>query len=89
MGGDGKPWLGGLGGVTLATEIPGEGYFFHPAMNASLFNCLERGGLRLRKAAFDAAFGENPASAASLNQKKLDAAFGNAVTNGRDLLSFF
>jgi hypothetical protein len=58
-------------------------------MNACLFKSLEGGGLGVRKTGFNAPFGKNPASAASLNQQKFDAAFANAVTNGSDLLAPF
>jgi len=58
-------------------------------MNASLFKSLEGSGLRVRKAGLNAAFGENPASAAGLHQQEFDAAFTDAVTNSGDLLPFF
>jgi hypothetical protein len=77
------------GNVRFATEVAGEGDFLHPAMNASLFKSLEGGGLGVGEAAFDAAFGKNPKSAAGLNQQKFDAAFVHAITNGGDLLPFF
>ena len=54
-------------------------------MNAGLLKSLEGSVLRRRKAGFDAAFGENPASAAALNQQKFDATFADAVTNSGDL----
>lgn len=73
------------GGVKPATEIAGEGECLHPAVNASLFKRLERGGLRGCKAGFHATFGENPTPAAGLNQQKFDAAFADAVTNRGDL----
>ena len=58
-------------------------------MNASLFKSLEGSGLGVREAGFDAAFGEDPASAPGLNQQKFDAAPADTVTNGGDLLAFF
>ena len=73
----------------LAAEVADEGHFLHPAMNASLFNRLDGSGLGLRESRLDAAFGENPASTAGLNQQKFDTAFAHAITNGGDLLSFF
>jgi hypothetical protein len=55
-------------------------------MNASFFKCLQGRRLGVRKAGLDAAFGENPASAASLNQQKFDAAFACAIADRSDLL---
>jgi hypothetical protein len=72
-----------------AAEITGEWEFLHPAMNAGFFYRLKGGGLGLREARLDAAFGENPTSAAGLNQQKFDAAFAHAITDGGDLLPFF
>jgi hypothetical protein len=57
-------------------------------MNARLFKSLEGRGLSVCESRFDAAFGEDPTSAAGLNQQKFDAAFADAVTNGGDLLPF-
>ncbi|MGB8012222.1 MAG: hypothetical protein WCF68_11445 [Terriglobales bacterium] len=51
-----------------AAKIAGEGNCFYPAVNASLFKSFEGSGLSVGKARFDAAFGENPTSAAGLNQ---------------------
>jgi hypothetical protein len=54
VGGDGKRWQGRLGssrpcvpgrGCRFPAEVTGEGDFFHPAMNASLFKSLEGSGL--------------------------------------------
>ena len=98
VGSDGKLWLGGPGGsrprafcrrcsFRFAPEITGEADFFHPAMNPSLFKCLERRGLSVGEAGFDAAFGENPTSAAGLNQQEFDAPSADAVTDGCDLLA--
>jgi hypothetical protein len=93
MGSDGKLWLGksggGLGSVCLATEVTREGDFLHPAMNASLFESLESGGLGVGEAAFDPSLGENPASAAGLDQQEFNATSAHAVTDGGDLLAFF
>jgi len=55
-------------------------------MNPSLFKSLEGGGLGVREAGLNPAFGENPTAAASLNQQEFEAAFTNAVTNRSNLL---
>jgi hypothetical protein len=98
VGGDGKRWRGRLDKSAprvfcrrcwSLAEVTGEGDFFHPAMNAGLFKSLEGSGLGVREAGFDAAFGENPTSAASLNQQEFEAASANAITHGGDLLASF
>ena len=98
VGGDGKRWRGrsassrprvSCRSCRSLAEVTGEGDFFHPAMNASLFKSLEGSGLGVREAGFDAAFGENPTSAASLNQQEFEAASANAITHGGDLLASF
>ena len=92
VGIDGELWLRRPGGrcrVRLATEVSGEGNSLHAAVNTSLFKSLERGGLRMREAGFNAALGENPTPAAGLNQQELDAAFTHAVTNGGHLSASF
>ena len=58
-------------------------------MNARLFKSLEGSRLGVREAAFNAALGENPTSAAGLHQQKLDAASTQAIANGGDLLPSF
>jgi hypothetical protein len=97
---DGKVWLGRSGSsrprafrrscsVRFATEVTGEGDFFHPAMNPSLFKSLEGSRLGACEAGFNTTFGEDPTSAASLNQQEFDAASADAVTNRCDLLTSF
>jgi hypothetical protein len=81
--------VGSNGSVRFATEETREGDFFDPAMNAGLFKGLEGSRLSVREARLSPAFGENPTSAASLNQQELDAAFTDPVTNGGDLLPCF
>ena len=75
--------------IRLAAEVAREGEFFHPAMNSRLFESLEGSGLGVGEAGLNAAFGENPASAASLHQEEFDAASADTVTNGGDLLASF
>ncbi len=58
-------------------------------MDTSLFKSLEGSGLGVGEAGFNAAFGENPTSAAGLNQQEFDAPSADAVTNGGDLLASF
>lgn len=99
MSGDGKFRLGKSGSsgsralsrscsVGFATAVTSEGDFFHPAMNPSLFKSLEGSGLGVGEAGFNTAFGENPTTAAGLNQQEFDAAFTDPITNGGDLLPF-
>src|SRR5450755_704414 len=76
-------------GTLMLAHVAGEGDLLHPAMNASLFDRLDRGGLGLREARFDAAFREDPASAAGLHQQEFRAGFADAITNRGDLLPFF
>jgi hypothetical protein len=56
-------------------------------MNTRFFKSLQRRGLGVRKAPLNAAFGENPASAARLDQQEFNAAFAYAVANRGDLLA--
>jgi hypothetical protein len=72
--------------VSFATEETGEGDFFYPAVNPSLFKSLEGSGLGLCEAGLNSAFRENPTAAASLNQQEFEAALTDAVTNRGDLL---
>jgi len=58
-------------------------------MNPSLFKSLQRGRLGVGETRFNATLGENPTSAAGLDQQEFDAAFTHAVTNGGHLLAFF
>jgi|HubBroStandDraft_1064217.scaffolds.fasta_scaffold03325_10 hypothetical protein len=76
----------GSSSLRFATEVTGEANFLHPAMNPSLFKGLKGSGLSVREARLSPAFGENPTSAASLNQQEFDATFTDPVTNGGDLL---
>ena len=95
---DRQLWLGRSGdrprvfssfATRFAAKVTGKGNLFHPAMNTSLFKSLQGSGLGVREAGFDAAFGEDPASAPGLNQQEFDAAPADAVTNGGDLLASF
>jgi hypothetical protein len=81
--------VGSNGSVSFSTRVTGEWDFFDPAMNAGFFKGLKRSRLSVREARLSTAFGENPTSAASLNQQELDAAFTDPVTNGGDLLPCF
>jgi hypothetical protein len=100
VGNDGKLGLGRLDksrprvfskscSFRFPAEVAGEGDFFHPAMNASLFKSLEGSGLGVCVAGFNAAFGENPTPAATLNQQEFDAASVDAVAHGGHLLASF
>ncbi len=75
--------------IAVATKVAGEAEFFHPAVNAGFFESFECGGLGVGHAWFSAAFGENPTSAASLNQQEFDAPVAKAVANRGDLLPCF
>jgi hypothetical protein len=70
----------------FASKVTGESDCLHAAMNASFFKRLQSRGLSARKAGLNAAFGENPTSAASLNQQKFDATFPDAIADRGDLL---
>src|SRR5450755_1968422 len=48
-------------GTLILAHVAGKGEFLHAPMNAGLFDRLNGGGLRLREARLDTAFGENPA----------------------------
>lgn len=50
-------------------------------MNPSLFESFEGGCLGVGKPRFDAAFGENPASLAGLNQQEFDRISAHPVTD--------
>jgi hypothetical protein len=58
-------------------------------MNPGLLKSLEGSGLGMGEPRFHAAFGEDPASAARLNQQKFDAPPAKAIANGCDLLAPF
>jgi hypothetical protein len=73
--------------VRVAAKVAGEGDFFHPAMNPSLFKSLEGSGLGVSEAGFDAAFGKNPTSTTGLHQQEFDATSADAVAHGGDLLA--
>jgi hypothetical protein len=50
-------------------------------MNSSLFESFEGGCLGVGKPGFDAAFGENPASFAGINQQEFHRISAHPVTN--------
>jgi hypothetical protein len=56
-------------------------------MDACFLKSLKCGGLRPGEPRLDTTLGEDPAPAASLNQKKFNTPFTNAVTDCGDLLS--
>src|SRR5450755_1781164 len=78
-----------MSGCTLsfAAEVASERNCLYPAVDASFLKRLECSRLRLCEPRLDTTFGEDPASAASLNQEKFNADFTNAVTDCGDLLS--
>ena len=79
--------VGGIvGPIGRAASVAGERDLLDFPVNSGFLEGLERGGLRVCKSGFDAAFGKNPTSTAGMDEEKLDAIIRDPIANRGYLL---
>jgi hypothetical protein len=74
-------------GPTLPLNVVSEGGFLDAAMDPSLLEGFEGGGLGVGQPRFGTAFGESPMCTVGPNEQELDTTVVDAVTNGGDLIA--